>query len=264
MTNNKIAEDYKVFVGRLYECISHEKDITNIAQLILVDSYCKYICNKVAFKYHVDGAEVHAQLVLEVLENKVLPNIINGSQTFSGRYFQYRIINIAKRLLPHETEELSETTTDNTDIALNVIENLSSISQLSGFNHLKQAKIKELEAFKHKISSSQKINLDELGNILELSIEAIARKLDLPRHKLMRHSSQYKALLHGLLDEYIGLVDRWFDIRYTYLNKLAEEHGSLIKVYQRISLNYSYSKFAELANSMNLWQLEEIRLQLER
>lgn len=268
MANNRIAEDYKLFVANLYHCINRNANLDDIAQLVFLDSYCKYLCNKVARKYQIDSDDVHAQLVLDVLGNKLFPNITDGSQQFSGRYFHYRIINIAKSLQHHDALDITEKTIadtleSDTNLAEEAVRLHTMHEQYIGYNELKQTKIAELHSYKEQLDTWHKINLDELSTIVELSTENIARELNIPRHKLVRHPEHYKEPLINLIDSYIQLVERWFATRYSYLNNLAEEYGSLLKVYQRIKLNYSYSKFAELANSMTIWQLEEIRLQLE-
>lgn len=262
MTNNQVAIHYKNFVDSLYQLINANADVAQIAQFVLTDRYCKFLCNKVAHKYNVDSAEIHAQLVLDTMENKIFINIPDAQSRFSGRYFQWRIINIAKRLQFCDSDELTEELIYEQNISEEAIQRNITASQHIELEKLKCDKISELNHYAIKLAAGMGINLDAFSNVIELSIQDIADKINIPRYKLTRHPNHYRALLQDLFSKYIALAEKWFALRYGYLDSLIERHGSLLKIYNMAQLGYSYSKFAEQANNMTIWQLEEIHAKI--
>lgn len=256
---------YQIFKEQLLLLVKNNASLQQIANFVATSQYCSYLCTKVANKYNVDKDDLFADLVVAILEGKVLnPNIL-AQRKFSGHHFQFRVIDIARKMLSPQMDEISNSIVIDMDVAIEVIYRSDTARQNQKLDKLIELKIKELNQYQQDIRiPNAQINLKQYCEVVNLSIEELATRCGLPRHKLTRNTEEYRHLLAKLLRYYVNLYQYWFTHQSTYLAEITHKYGGLINVYNNSGFSCSYRKFQKSIKAIDVWQLEQLKINLEK
>ncbi|MBX9865486.1 MAG: hypothetical protein K2Y14_01120 [Burkholderiales bacterium] len=257
-----INKSYQLFLSELKSLISQDASLESFGQLVMSSQYCRYLSKKVARNYHVDYEDLHAEMVLAVIEGNLLQQIISGEYNFNGRYFELRVSDIAKKLYAKNfTPPVDDIECQIINIDDIVLSRVDERLQQTTFNELKLNKINELCEYQNKLINSQQFSLNEFCAITELTIEQLALKTGVSRNKLQRN--RCKENLIPVFEQYLILFKYWFDKRESWINSVMAKFASKHDFFVMISPSYSYSKFIKVCESPSIWDLEYFRLTLE-
>lgn len=255
---------YQVFKDQLLVLIENQSSSQQMANFVATNQYCNYLCAKVANKYNLDTNDLFADLIVAILEGTILNPKIMAQRKFSGHFFEFRVIDLARKSLSPQMDEISESITVDLDLEIEAINRFDTNQQKQKLDKLIKQKVEELHQYQLDIDAAGiEINLKQYCEVTHLSIEELATRCNLPRHKLTRNLQDYKHLLIKLLSSYTSLYQYWCTHHGAYLAEVIQKYDGLFNVYRISGFSCSYRKFQKSIKAMNVWQLDKLRVNLE-
>lgn len=255
---------YQAFKDQLLVMIENQSSSQQMANFVATNQYCDYLCAKVANKYNLDANDLFADLIVAILEGTILNPKIMAERKFSGHFFEFRVIDLARKALSPQMDEISDLIAVDIDLEIEAIQRFDTSQQKLKLDKLITHKIEELNQYQREIGAvGVEINLKQYCEVTHLSIEELAARCELPRHTLTRNLQDYKHLLVKLLGCYTNLYQYWCIHHGAYLAEIIQKYDGLFNVYRISGFSCSYRKFQKSIKAMNVWHLEKLRVNLE-
>ncbi len=264
---NKLSQ-YKEFCTTLNHLVITNASLDNVAELVFINRYCNGLCTGVSRKFKVPKEDLMAELIFKILDNTLLDAVLSKRCAFNGRVFTFQVMNIARCL--QRKEKLYDPRDFNLDwiaadgdLESDVIDKLSENKLDLSIEMIKIKKLNELQALYEDIGV-RKINIKNFCQSIELNIYQLMVQLKIDnRYKLLKHPECYTVELQTILNEYIGLFNKWFLQMDLYIQELINKHNSWLDLYNSLKPRLSYAVFVRNYSAPTMWDMPELELMVE-
>jgi len=233
-----------------------------IAEYIYANKFCNLLVRSIARKFQLEYEDLRSELVTEILEGKILKQVLENKR-FNRQVFYLNIKKLALKLTMQKKvhvvlEEIEEMAVCNDEL----LEKQASKNAILRFRELSLVNLKRLVEYRSELEHSA-VNISKFQSIVELNFNELLLMLDqgkISRYQLLSNPNKYRKYFLSILDKYLQLYFKYYDIRNIYPAHLKSKTGllTLQDIYTRLKPDYSYPQFTRKIRHSTLWDIDEV------
>ncbi|AUR52053.1 hypothetical protein CUN60_06985 [Aquella oligotrophica] len=259
---------YKEFKAGLMSIIENINQYPDsyaiIADYTYASKFCNLLIRSIARKFDLEYDDLRSELMAEILAGNIFKQVIENKK-FNRQVFYLNIKKLAIRMKPHEDSHHISLTEEMEDVLMYKDESLQSYvnkNAILKFKELRQVNLRRLIEYRSELLNSP-INISKFQSVVELNTNELLEMLDqnkISRYQLLYVPNKYRKYLVSILDKYLQLYFKYYEVRSTYTDylKIKTKSPTLKAIFEKLKPEYSYLQFTRKIKHPTLWDIDEL------